>query len=167
MRALERLADAEVQLGAADAGDPVVDGAAHELVREAAGGRRPGQLLEQSRLAVASSTAASERAPVEPGGLGEDAQLEPRPGDGRQLEQSRSSPAQPRQALPHDVADPLGAAQLGDRPRQVHAAVRDLDGAALAQVAPELAEQQRRPVGELADRGSELRASPPRRSRRG
>ena len=88
--ALERLADAEVELGAADAGDPVVDGAAHELVREAAGGRRLGQLLE-ARCGSPRSTRGDERAPVEPGGLGEDAQLEPRPGDGRELEQSRPS----------------------------------------------------------------------------
>ena len=36
-------------------------------------------------------------------------------------------------------------------------AVRDLDRAALAQVAPELAEEQRRAAGQLADRGGELR----------
>ena len=44
--ALERLADAEVELGAADAGDPVVDGAAYQLVREAAGRCRLRQLLD-------------------------------------------------------------------------------------------------------------------------
>ena len=85
--ALERLADAEVELGAADAGDPVVDGAAHELVREAAGGRAARAAPRRSRPRIASSSAASKRALVEPGGLGEHAQLEPRPGDGRELEQ--------------------------------------------------------------------------------
>ena len=37
--------------------------------------------------------------------------------------------------------------------------VRHLDGAALAQVAPELAEQQRRAARQLAERRSELRAA--------
>ena len=48
---------------------------------------------------------------------------------------------QTREALPHELADPLGASQLGQRPGQAQAAVGLLDRAALAQVTPELAEQ--------------------------
>ena len=128
-------------------------------MREAAGGRRLGQLLDAARCRTASSTAGDERALVEPGGLGEDAQLEPRPGDGCQLEQSRPSrePAATRRCrtTSRSRSGPRSSASGRDsRTPPSETSTR----AALAQVAPELAEQQRRAVGQLAER---RRRAPP------
>ena len=156
--ALERLADAEVKLGSADPDDPVVDGAAHELVREAAGRRRLRQLLDDPGP-DASSTAAASASRSSPAASASTRSSNRGPGDGRELDGRGRLGSQPREALPHDVADPLGAAQLGERPRNCDAGVRHLDRAALAQVAPELAEQERRAAGELAERRGELRVA--------
>ena len=70
--ALQRLADLEVELPAADAGDAVVDGSAHELVGKAAGGSRLGQLLDEpgpNRLLERGG----EPRRFEPGGFGKHA----------------------------------------------------------------------------------------------
>ena len=119
-------------------------------------GSRLGQLLDEpgpNRLLERGG----EPRRFEPGGFGKHAQLEARPGDGCQLEQPARLGGQTREALPHELADPLGASQLVQRPGQAQSAVALLDRAALAQVAPELAEEERRPAGELAERGGELR----------
>ncbi len=51
-----------------------------------------------------------------------------------------------------NVADALRATQLDEGTRQPHAAWRDLDRARVDKRAPELAEQERRPVSELDQR---------------
>ena len=87
---LQRLGDAEVQLGAAqDTGMPIVQRAAHQLVREPVG--QPGKgtssiipcAIAGSRAAMRS---ARQRRPAQ------DVELELRPGDGGQLEQVSSLP---------------------------------------------------------------------------
>src|SRR5262249_22738773 len=84
--AFERLADLEVQPGAADPRDAVVDDSAHELMREAAAGRRPGQRLDEpgSNRLLESRGEASR---YEPGRAGKHAKLEAWPGHGGKLEQ--------------------------------------------------------------------------------
>ena len=106
-------------------------------------------------LRTPASIALSERFLVEAAGLGEDGELEPGPGDRRQLDRGRRLRCELRESLTHDVADPFGAVDLRESPRQL-GAVAELESAALAQVAPQLAEEQRGAVGEAADRRDEL-----------
>ena len=74
-----------------DAGDPVVDRAAHELVREAA---RAAQAPEAPRRARCGSPrdGARKSVPVEPAASASTRELESRPGDGRELERRTPSP---------------------------------------------------------------------------
>ena len=105
----------------------------------------PGRLVERR----------AQRAAVERRGPGQHPQLEPWARHGGELEEGHCLRRKPRQALAHDVGDALRPAELAERPAQLHR-VRDLHCAALEQVAPHLAQQQRRSVGQLADRRGEL-----------
>ena len=114
---LERLADAQVQLGAAQAAQPVVEGAAHELVREAIG--------QPARRAAPRSCrcARPRRAPRAGRGsgaarCGATSSSNSGPADGRQLEQVARCGLEARQALADDLAHALRRRELAQRPRE-------------------------------------------------
>ena len=97
-----------MQLRAADAFDPVVDGAPDELVREAARRHLLRQLLDHPATDPLFH-GSDERGLVDPGRVPEHAQLEPGSGDGRELEHGCRLSRETRQALVHEVTDALGA----------------------------------------------------------
>ena len=107
---LQRLGDAEVQLGAAQDTQPVIQRAAHELVREAVGQRREGQLLDDP----AAHRRFQGVDPLELDGRGsaQDVELELGAGDGGQLEQVSAGRIESAQALADDLADTLRSCDL-------------------------------------------------------
>ncbi len=96
--ALERLADAQVQLRPPQPRQPVVERPPHELVGEAAGQPRRRGAPRSSRCRTASSSAASSSGSPRPGGARGRLELELRPGDGGELEQVGGLRRQARRA---------------------------------------------------------------------
>ena len=113
--ALECLAHEEVELGAPDDGDPVVDRPSHELVGEPTRPRRLRQLLEEP-VADGGLDGADQCVPFEPGRLSENAQLELPPGYGGDLDGGRRVGRQPGEALLNHVAEALGDLEAPARP---------------------------------------------------
>src|SRR5262249_1585221 len=144
----------EVELYSANAGDAVVDRAPDELVAEAVAEQRFWELVDDAAPGGFVDRAAK-GARRDVGGGCEEGQVEAGAGDGRELEQRPCFGSHSRNTLVDDVAHAIGAAALGQRLGQPDG-VGDLDGAAFEQVAPDLAEKQRRPVAELADRRGQL-----------
>ena len=138
---LERLADSEVQLGAPQPGDPVIQRPADQLVREPVGQlpRRHlddhavgDRLLERRvELGVGDSRRRDHR------------QVELLSGDGGELDQRDRGGVELRQALADDLADALRTAELGHRTRQPGAVAGDRHRAAVDQGAPEFGHQER------------------------
>ncbi len=154
--ALERLADGEVQLRAAQAGEPVVERAAHELVREPVGQLRLGRDLLDHPAARGLLDRGVQLGLREAGGAADDVQLELGPGGGRELQQVDRPGRQAGEALGDDLAHALGGAELRQRAGQAQGSAVDLDDPGLDERAPQLADQERVPVGELADRVREV-----------
>jgi hypothetical protein len=81
----------------------------------------------------------------------QDAQLEARPGHGRELEHRACPGSEARQALPDQVTDALRAGDVGQWADEPDAPVWDVEVSALEQVAPQLTKEQRIAARELAD----------------
>ena len=151
-RALERLADAQVQLGAPDRRQAVVERAADELVREPVGQPARRKLLDH---------AARDRL-VQRGqqlGVGHRAQhveLELGARRRRQLQQVGGRRPQAGQPSRHDLAHALRRRELLQRPGEPDVAAGDLDGVAVDQAAPQLADQERVAVRQVGDRARQL-----------
>lgn len=149
--ALERFADTQVKLGAAHACQPIVKRAAHELVRETV---RDSCLAERlDHPACHCLVGCGDHLGI----VAQQAQLEIGAGNGRDFEHGDRLGSQPRQAVVHDVADALRAAELGRRLRQTYSGVRDVDRLRFDERSPELAQQERRAVGELSESGRDVR----------
>ena len=107
---LQRLGDTEVQLGAAQNAQPVIQGASHELVREAVSQCGEGQLLDHPaahrRFECVDLLELDGRRPAQ------DVELELGAGDGGQLEQVSARRIEPAQALADDLADTLRRCDL-------------------------------------------------------
>jgi hypothetical protein len=88
-----------------------------------------------------------------PRGPAQHVELELGAGDRRQLEQLPRRREQSHQALAHDLADAVGGGDLLQRPGQAQGAIVVDDRSGLDQGAPQLAEQERIAVREVADRG--------------
>ena len=143
--ALECLADEEVELGAPDDGDPVVDRAAHELVGEPAGPRRLRQLLDDpvaSGLDERATSACRRARRPRRGRWSSNAARRRR----RARRRPRSPGASRGEALLNDVAERARGPRSSRTGRREPSGVRDLERAALREVAPELADEERRPA---------------------
>jgi hypothetical protein len=150
-RALERLADAQVELGAPCAAETVVQRLAHQLVREAIGEPARRQLLDHP-AADALVEGRQELGILETCGSEDDVELELRPHGRRQLEQVRRLGREAREALADHLANALGCSELRDRPRERDRAVDHLDRAGLDERPPKLVDEKRVSFGEVADR---------------
>ena len=99
------------------AAEPVVERAAHQLVREPVAQRARRHLLDHAAahglLERRRSVGARRRRR-----RAQHVELELGPGDGRQLEQVAGRRVEPRQPLAHHLAHALGRRQLGQRPGQ-------------------------------------------------
>ena len=93
---------------------------------------------------------------LQAGRAADDVELELGPGGRSQLEQVGRARRQAREPLADDLANALRGAELGQRPRQVDRSVDDLDPPGLDQRAPQLADQERVALGEVADRPGQL-----------
>ena len=93
------------------------------------------------------------------GGAADDVELELRACRGGELEQIAGAGRQAGETLADHLAHALGAAELGGRAHQSHLAVGQLDGAGLDEGAPELADQERVAVRQVADRVGPARAA--------
>ena len=153
--ALERFADPEMQLGSPYACEPVVERSSNELVREPVGQSGRVQLLDHP-AAHGLVERRQEVGLAEAGGAAEQAELELGSGRGGELEQVAGCGREPRQPLAHDLANALGRAQLGQRPAEPDRALDDLDGSRLDQLSPQLADEERIALGDLADRVGEV-----------
>ena len=153
--ALERLSHAQVHLGAPHPGEPVVERAAHELVREPVGEPAGGQLLDHA-AADGLVEGGEEVGLAQARGLPDDVEPELRAGGGGQLQKVGRRRRQAREPLADDLAHALGCPELRQRPGGADRAVGHLDDACLHQCAPQLADQERVAAGELADRPGEL-----------
>ncbi len=151
---LQCLGDAQVQLGAAQDAQPVVQRATHELVREAVRQRREGQLLDHP----AAHRWFQRVDPLELDGRGvaQDVELELGAGNGGQLEQVAARRIESAQALTYDLTDALRRCDFLQRSRQPERAVVDREHVCLDERAPELAEQEGVALGEVAQRAGEL-----------
>jgi hypothetical protein len=148
VRALERLGDAQVQLGAPQAGHAIVERAAHKLVRELVGEPTRRHLFDHA-VGDGLLEGGAELLIGQPG-LSDHGEVELGPGDRGQLEQPSGGDAQPPQPLAHDLAHALRAAEIGKRARQPRAAVAHGQGLGLEQRPPELGHQERVAAGQLA-----------------
>ena len=148
---LERLADAEVQLGAPRPREAVVERAPHELVAEPPRALAAGDLVDHA-AGVGLVERAQQLGVGETGGAPDDVELDLGPRGRGELEQVDRGRREPGEPPAHDLADALGTAQLARRAMHVDPAVRQLDRARLDQRAPELAEQERVALGERVQR---------------
>jgi hypothetical protein len=122
---LQRLADAQVQLRAAHGGQPVIQCAPHQLVREAVGQPHRGELLDHA--AVDGLVERAEDVRLAGAGRAQDAEAELRARDRGELEQIAGRRLQPGEPPADDLAHTLRAAQLGQRADEPQLAVDDLD----------------------------------------
>ena len=107
-----RLRDAQVQLGAAQTRHPVVERAAHELVGELIGQPARGDLLDHAvRDALARERGARPARPIT-------ARSNSWPATAASSSTSIVAGVESRQALAHDLADALGAGELGEQRRR-------------------------------------------------
>ncbi len=150
---LQRLGDAQVQLGAAQNAQPVVQRAAHELVREAVGQRGEGQLLDHP--AAHRRFEGVDPLELDGGRQAQDVELELGTGDGGQLEQVPGRGIQAGQTLADDLAHALRRRDLLQGPGQPQRTLLDRERLPLDERAPELAQQERVALGEVADRAGE------------
>ncbi len=148
---VERLGDTQVQLRPARPRQPVVERAPHELVGEAAGEPARRDLVDHP-AAERLVQCGQQLGVLEPGGAPDHVEPELGARRRRQLEQLGGVRREPGQPLADDLAHALGAAELLRRAVDADRAARELDRAALDQPAPQLADQERVAVGELADR---------------
>ena len=148
---LERLADAEVQLGAPRPREAVVERAPHELMAEPPRAPAAGDLVDHA-AAVGLVERAQELGVGETGGAPDDVELDLGPRGRGELEQVDRGRREPGEPPAHDLADALGTAQLAGRAMHADPAIRQLDRAGLDQRAPELAEQERVALGERVQR---------------
>ena len=148
---LERLADAEVELGTARPGEPVVERPAHELVGEAPPAPMAGDLVDHA-AGVGLFERLEQLGVAEPGGAADDVEVDLGPCGGGELEQVGGARREPREPLAHDLAHALRTAELPRRAVHPQLAAGQLDGARLDQRAPLLAQQEGVPLGERAQR---------------
>ena len=154
-RALEPLADAQVQLGTTQGGHAVVDRAPHELVAEAVDERPRRHLLDHA-VRDGLGERRVELPALQPGGR-DDGEVELAPGDGRLLEQAGRRGAQAGEPLADHLADALGAAEPGERAREPTAVAGEHRGLQLEQRPPQLRHKERVAAGELPQRAAEVR----------
>ena len=154
-RAFERLADAQVELGAPRASETVVQRLAHQLVVEAIDEPARRQLLDHP-AADALVEGRQELGVLETCGSEDDVELELRPDGRRQLEQVGRLGREAREALADHLANALGCSELRDRPRERDRAVDHLDRAGLDERPPELVDEERVSFGEVADRPRQI-----------
>jgi hypothetical protein len=146
--ALEGLGDAQVELGAAQPGEAVVERAAHELMREPVAQPVRRKLTDHAaadRLVEGGEQVGLAQA----GSPAHDVEAELRPGGGRELQEVRGRGRQAGEPLVDDLAHALRRSELGKRSGGPDRAVGDLDDARLHQRAPQLADQERVASGEL------------------
>ena len=108
-------------------------------------------------LRTASSSDGEQLGLAQAGRPSDDVEPELRAGGGRELEHVGGPGREAREPLADDLAHALGRTELRERPGEPDRSVDDLDELRLDQRAPELADQERVPAGELADRPRELR----------
>ena len=144
---LERLADAEVQLGASRPREAVVERAPHELVAEAPHALAAGDLVDHA-AGVGLVERAQQLGVGEAGGAPDDVELDLRPRGRGELEEVDRGRREPGEPPAHHLPDALGTVQLARRAMHVDLVVRELDRARLDQRPPELAEQERVAHGE-------------------
>ena len=136
--------------------EPVVERPAHELVGEAVGEPARRQLLDHP--AAHRLVERGQQLGVPRGRRpADDVELELRPTVAASSSRSLVAGRQAREPLADDLAHALGRAELGERPRERDRAVDDLDRAGLDERAPQLADQERVALGQVADRPRELR----------
>src|SRR5262249_4246959 len=129
--------------------------ASHELVRETAGGRGAGELLDEAvagRLLDRGDELGRGRVQRRC----QYANLELRAGHGGELERRDGVAAETRETAADERATPLEAGELCGRPDEADARLRDVEVAAVEQGPPELAHEQRRAVRQLPHGGDEL-----------
>ena len=153
--ALERLAHGQVHLRPPQPAEPVEKRAAHELVGEPVC-QRPGRKLLEHSAADSLVEGGQQLRLREAGGPAHDAELELRSGRGRKLEQVDGPGGQAGEPLGDDLTNALGSAELSQRPGEPDCAIGDLDDAGLDERAPQLADEERVAVGQVADRPCEL-----------
>jgi len=162
--AFESLANAKMELGSPHPGQAVVQRPTHELVGEAVGEPTRGKLLEHPATDGLVEGCAELGLP-ESGRAADDVELELRSGRRCELEQIRRRGRKTREPLADDLANALRADDFRRRPRDPDHAAHELDGAGLDERAPELANEERVPLGEvvgclgeLAQLGAEVAA---------
>jgi hypothetical protein len=139
-RRLERLGHAEVQLGAAQRADAVVERAADELVREAIGQAAARDLLDDpARHGLVERR--GHGGVVERRRAQEEVELELAAGHGGELEELGGGRAEAQQPLADDIANALRRGHLAGR-----------QGAGLPQLAPQLADEEGVAAREVGDR---------------
>ena len=149
--ALQRLADAQVQLGPPHAGQPVIQRPPHQLVGEAIGQRPRGKLVDHP--AAHGLVEAFEQLGVgNAGGAPDHVEAELPAGGGRQLQQLDGPVGQAGEPLADDLAHALGRTEVHRRAGQPHGPVDELDHPGLDEIAPQLADQEGVAAGEIADR---------------
>ena len=155
-RPLERLGDAEVQLRAPKGRQAVVQRPAYELVGESEREGSPGHLLHHAGTHRLVERRRKRRLGKHVG-LAQHVELELGTGNGREPQQIPCLGRQTRESLADDLANTLGRGKLGEgAPHQRRRSV-DLDRPRLDQGSPELAQEKRVALGEIADAGRELR----------
>ena len=142
--ALERLADAQVQLGAPQPRHAVVERPAHELVGELEGELPRRDLLDHP---------VRDRLLQRRAGTADDRQIELVPGDGGELEDVDGRRVQAREALAHDLPHALGTAQVGERPVRPATLPARLG---VDERPPQLGHEERVAAGQLAQRACDL-----------
>ena len=143
-RALERLADPQVELGAPHPGQPVVQRPPHELVGEPVGEPGRGELLDHP-AADGLVERREQLGLVEAGRAADDVELELRARPWPRARAGRSFAGASRESRWLTTSRTLsGAAELGRRPREPDRPADDLDRPGLDERAPELADQERR-----------------------
>ncbi len=156
---VERLGDAEVELGAPARGEAVVERAPHQLVGEPVRKRVTRHLLDHAAGDAVVKRRGQGRG-VEPARLADHVGLELRARDRGQLQHGLRRGVEPREPLAHDVAHAVRRVERRQRPGQVGAWRR---GAGLDQRPPHLGEQERVPAREhehrLGQRGQALEGS--------
>ena len=100
---------------------------------------------------------AQQRGFVASGAPREHRQVEVGPDHGGELEHVRRDRVEAGQALAHDLAHSIGAAELGRRPRQPGLAVDDDERACLDERPPQLDHEEGVALGEVVDRLGERR----------
>ena len=146
-RPFQGLADLEVELGAAQGAHAVIQRAAHQLMGEPEAQPARRDLLDHpvgDRLAEGRLQLGVGQAGGRDGG-----QIELVPDDRRDLQQAARGRREVTQALGDDLADAVGAAELGQRVGQLPATVVGAGRVGVEHRAPQLGDQEGVAAGQL------------------